>query len=177
MPDYVGFIFAASKRQVSIEQAEELCFYLHPGVRKVGVFVNSEQDQVQEIAAGCSLDVLQFHGNESPQYCMGFKMPVWKVFSVLGPDSLRTVSSYQVDGVLLDSATPGAGRTFDWSRIPATVMSASFVLAGGLNPENVSEAIATINPDVVDVSSGVETQGVKDFWKMKEFIEKVRSYT
>lgn len=179
MPDYVGFVFASSKRQLSVVDASKLAKLLKPGIKKVGVFVDEEMAVVTETARICGLDVLQLHGSETPDYCRRLEgYEIWKAFRVAGEESIREIGEYNVDGVLLDSFSSsqhgGTGMTFDWNLAAAVAKERFTILAGGLGPENVKAAIDIVKPAVVDVSSGVETGGVKDYLKIKKFIENVR---
>jgi phosphoribosylanthranilate isomerase len=177
-PQYAGFIFAKSKRQVNKEQAAKLIKALDKSIKKVGVFLNQSMEEVKETARYCSLDILQFHGEEEPEYCRYFRKEIWKAFRVKGPDSIQDLKRYEVDGFLLDTFVEGeyggTGKAFNWQSIMNLLENRFIILAGGLTPENVREAIHILKPAVVDVSSGVETDGVKDFEKMKKFAEKVR---
>ncbi|AHM57875.1 N-(5'-phosphoribosyl)anthranilate isomerase TrpF (plasmid) [Peptoclostridium acidaminophilum DSM 3953] len=172
MPEYVGFVFASSKRQLAPEDAAVLIQRLKPEIKKVGVFVDEDIDVVLDTARICGLDVLQLHGNETPEYCRSIEgYEVWKAFRVEGERSIEEIGEYEVDGVLLDSFESGqhggTGRTFDWN-LAATVAKEHFtILAGGLSPENVKSAIEIVRPAAVDVSSGVETDGMKDYLKIK----------
>lgn len=182
-PDYAGFIFAKSKRQITLEQAKELISLLDKDIKTVGVFVNEDIERVRYIAEYLELDVLQFHGNESREYIESFsKFIVWKTVSIdvsaCDIEDLSKLNEYKIDGVLLDSSVKGAqggtGLSFNWDIIKRINSNKSIILAGGLNPENIQQAIKTVNPYAVDVSSGVEVNGIKDFEKINEFIKKVR---
>ncbi|OZI11079.1 N-(5'-phosphoribosyl)anthranilate isomerase [Bacillaceae bacterium SAS-127] len=177
--DYIGFVFAESKRQVSAEQATAISNHLHKGPLKVGVFVNEDVKRVEEIAEAASLDIIQLHGDESPEYARKLTRPVMKAFSYSPQLSMKEVLAYPADLILLDSAKGpyrgGNGTTFDWSLLTSETFDRTrLILAGGLHPDNVQEAITTIQPAAVDVSSGVETNGVKDWTKMKAFIDQVK---
>lgn len=179
MPEYVGFVFASSKRQLSPIQGAWLARRLKPGIKKVGVFVDEELAVVIETARICGLDVLQLHGSETPDYCSRLEgYEIWKAFRVAGEESIRDIGEYKVDGVLLDSFSSsqhgGTGMTFDWNLAAVVARERFTILAGGLSPENVRSAVEIVKPAVVDVSSGVETDGVKDYEKIKKFIENAR---
>lgn len=177
-PDYVGFVFAKSSRQVDQHRAKKLIMALDPSIKKVGVFLNAPREEVIKIATHCQLDILQLHGDEDPTYCKGFDFPIWKAFRVKNKESLKELVNYKVDGVLLDTYVKGqyggTGQTFNWGLVPAISNARFTILAGGLTTTNIVEAIVTANPTVVDVSGGVESNGVKDYEKMKVLIEKVR---
>lgn len=176
-PDYVGFVFVKSSRQIDKYRAKELIMGLDRSIKKVGVFLNTPANEVNEIAKYCNLDILQFHGDEEPVYCNSFEHEIWKAFRVKDTNSLKELERYHVDSVLLDTFTKGqyggTGETFHWDIVTNISKSQFIILAGGLTTENVKKAIQTVEPMVVDVSSGVEVNGVKDFEKMKKFIENV----
>jgi len=177
-PDYVGFVFAKSSRQVDKFRARKLINDLDRNIKRVGVFLNSPIDEVKEAAHYCGLDILQFHGDEQPGYCNSFEHEVWKVFRIIDTNSLEQLQKYNVAGYLLDTFVKGqyggTGKPFNWDIISNISKSKFIILAGGLTPENVKEAINTTQSEAVDVSSGVEVNGYKDFEKMKKFIENVR---
>jgi len=181
-PDYVGFVFAKSSRQVTLSQAKELIKGLDQGIKKVGVFLNTPLYQVNQIAHECHLDVLQFHGDEDAQYCTSFDQPVWKCLRIKDANDLKELEDYPVPGILLDTFVKGqyggTGKAFGWNMVKGIRESISqnqfVILAGGLTSRNVKKAIEIVHPKIVDVSSGVEINGQKSFRKMKEFIENVR---
>ncbi|QSZ28218.1 phosphoribosylanthranilate isomerase [Aceticella autotrophica] len=178
-PDYAGFVFAKSKRQVNIETAKALIEKLDKKIKTVGVFVNEDRNDVLNKANRLNLDVLQFHGDETPEYTDNFKgFIVWKAIRVKDIRDLELIKQYSVDGILLDSKIEGSfggtGIPFDWNILNNVRMDKQLILAGGLNSDNILKAIEIVKPDIVDISSSVETEGYKDYKKMKEFIEKVR---
>lgn len=178
--DYVGFVFASSKREVTPRKAKELMKLLNPKIKTVGVFVNEDMSKVNEVAHLCSLDIVQLHGSETPKTCQKSTKPVWKAFSVATiKDVERHLCYPDVAGILLDTFVPGvpggSGRTFNWD-VATGIQRSNIILAGGLSPSNVGSAIDQIRPDVVDVSSGVEKDGVKDLGKIIEFIRSVKGY-
>ncbi|MGO4986934.1 MAG: phosphoribosylanthranilate isomerase [Gallicola sp.] len=179
MPEYAGFVFCESRRKVSKEKAEELIKSLDSKIKKVGVFLDQDLEEVHNIAQDCSLDILQFHGSESQQYCNSFIQEIWKSFLVEDESSLEMLENYSTEGYLLDSfvkrVAGGSGKKFNWEILENKEIPRTFILAGGLNSENVQEGIRRTKPDIVDVSSGVETNGCKDYQKIKEFIRKVRA--
>ncbi|GIQ68038.1 phosphoribosylanthranilate isomerase [Xylanibacillus composti] len=178
--DAVGFVFAEGRRQVSPEQVRTIVEQLPPYVTTVGVFVNEGLARLNEIAAYCRLDLLQLHGTESPDYCAQAARPVIKTIAVRGPQDVEAIDTYLscTRGILLDAyvegASGGTGRTFSWEYAVHAAKRAPIILAGGLHPGNVEEAIRQIRPYAVDVSSGVETAGVKDPQRIQAFIERVR---
>ncbi|MFC4402770.1 phosphoribosylanthranilate isomerase [Gracilibacillus xinjiangensis] len=173
--DFIGFVFAQSKRQVTKEKAAELAKYIPPNVKKVGVFVNEKLEVIQDIAREVGLDYIQLHGDESPAFCKEIGLPVIKAFHVASKEDLDNVASYECDYYLLDSPAGkyrgGNGEKFDWSITKEQdFLNKKILLAGGLHAENVEEAIQEVNPTGVDVSSGVETDSVKDLDKIRAFI-------
>lgn len=172
--DALGFVFATSPRQIAPEKAREIIQRIPPFVTTVGVFVDAPMKIVRETALLCHLHALQFHGNESPEYCHAFYRKVIKAFRVKDKSIVQMTSSYEVQAYLLDSESGGgSGRGFDWDLIRE--VRGRIILAGGLTPENVCEAIKRVRPYAVDVSSGVESSpGKKDHRRLKEFIENVR---
>lgn len=180
-PDYIGFVFANSKRRVSADQALELSRNLSKGIKTVGVFVNEDINTVREVAEKVKLDILQFHGEEDMAYINSFKdYEVWKALSIRSKEDLLNLDKYTDLRFLLDSKIEGvrggSGRTFDWNILKNLSFHRQIVLAGGLSCDNIQEAIKLVKPFAVDVSSGVESQAVKDYKKIKEFIGKVRSF-
>lgn len=206
--DYIGLVFAPSKRQVNARQAAELIQELdvwHESLesqphttfrpRVAGVFVNPALEELQQILSNVRLDVIQLHGQESPELCKQardrFGIPVFKAVPIGGDDreeshserAERIAADYAgtVDVLLIDTHDPlyggGSGRTFNWEIIPLYRSAArrnglQLFVAGGLAPENVHQLIADYKPDGIDVSSGVETDGHKDLEKMTTFVER-----
>lgn len=170
-PDFAGFILSRGfRRSVAIADACQLVKYMHGSIKKVGVFVDEPEMMVNKIVEVAGIDLVQLHGNESPSYCASIKVPVIKV---LKPSQFDMVDDYEpyVDYFLFDSGT-GTGRVFDWNSIPST--SKPFFLAGGLDFDNIEDAIKNINPYAVDLSSSVETNGYKDYDKIKKIVDIVR---
>jgi len=178
-PDYIGFVFAGkSKRYVSKEKAAELKRRLDKRIRAVGVFVNEDYMTVAEYLSEGLIDIAQLHGNEDDDYIDMLRRfsgkPVIKAFRISGKDDLLTATESAADYILLDAGA-GDGITFDWSILRD--MKRPFFLAGGLDTENVKDAVEMLSPFAVDVSSGIETEEVKDPEKMKAFTDIVRSVT
>jgi phosphoribosylanthranilate isomerase len=173
--DLIGFVFAASKRRVNVCQAAAIAGQVS-GVGKVGVFVNQPLAEVREIAKTCRLDLVQLHGDETAEYCQAVGWPVIKAFRAGNGQSLAALENYPADWLLLDSYLPGqaggTGLTFDWRQAQSAVggLKRPFLVAGGLTADNVREAIRVLQPAGVDVSGGVETDGVKDEEKIRRFI-------
>ena len=170
--DYIGFVFAPSKRQVTVEQAIELAKFIPSHIQKVGVFVSPSRAELLEAVDKVGLDFVQVHGQV-----------VDKLFENLPCASIQAV---QVDGnghvpnsqanyLLFDAPVAGSGQTFDWGRLDTTELAQPFFIAGGLNEDNVARAIQHFSPFAVDVSSGVETDGQKDHEKIRRFIERVKN--
>jgi len=179
--DALGFVFAPGRRRVAPETARDIIRRLPPEVLTVGVFVDEDPETVRGIAAYCGLGALQFHGRESPDYCRDFQGRAVKAFGVTrssAGDLERAAAAYPVWALLLDTAAGGrpggTGRVFDWRLVESLKFSRPVILAGGLNPENVQAAIAAVRPYGVDVSTGVETGGVKDPEKIRRFIKLAR---
>jgi phosphoribosylanthranilate isomerase len=177
--DALGFVFAPSKRMVSPDRAKEIISVLPPFVARVGVFVDAPARDISEIAEYVGLDVIQLHGAESVEICGGFRQKVIKAFSVGQSLDTDEINRFPADAYLFDTLVAGlqggTGRTFDWRLIDTAAIARPVILAGGIHPDNVREAIAAVSPYGVDVSSGVETDGVKDPIKITEFIRRVKS--
>lgn len=173
--DALGFVFAESKRRISPEKAKEIIQRLPEGTLKVGVFVNESKEQIEKIIAETGINLIQLHGDESASFCTGFSVPVVKSFSIQTADDLAQIGDYQCEYVLLDSPKGmyrgGTGVSFDWGILSGTSIKRKIILAGGLTCENVNQAITLINPCMVDVSSGVETNGKKDLKKIADFVK------
>jgi phosphoribosylanthranilate isomerase len=180
--DVVGFVFhEQSPRFVRIGEAAEIIRELPPHVLKAGVFVNAPEDFVAEAIQNCGLNLLQFHGDETPEYCVQFGPLSIKAFRIRDAASLNGLQAYKTDAFLLDAYSPsqrgGTGETFNWALAAgAQKFGRPIFLAGGLKPENVSEAIRQVRPYGVDVSSGVEkAPRVKNHAKVKAFIEAAKA--
>lgn len=176
-PDYIGFIFAKkSKRYVSPETALELRNLLHSDIKAVGVFVNEEPETVADFLRRGIIDVAQLHGSEDAAYVQTLRQltdkPVCQAFRIDGSDDVQRAQESPADMILVDSGAGGTGEVFDWNLLSG--LQRPFFLAGGLNCDNISEALKRIQPYGVDVSSGIETDGLKDENKMHLFASKVR---
>ena len=179
--DAIGFIFSEqSPRRVALETAAGIIRALPPFIVKVGVFVNAPTDLVYRAIGGCGLSLLQFHGDETPEYCLQFGLMSMKAFRIRDAESLRALSAYRTDAWLLDAFSAdkpgGTGERFNWDlAVQAQGLGRPIFLAGGLTPENVGDAIRKVKPYAVDVSSGVEAApGKKDPAKVRAFIQAVR---
>ena len=170
--DYIGFVFAPSKRQVTVEQAIELAKFIPSHIQKVGVFVSPSRAELLEAVDKVGLDFVQVHGKV-----------VDKLFENLPCGSIQAVQvdegghvpNSQADYLLFDAPVAGSGQTFDWGQLDTTELTQPFFIAGGLNEDNVARAIQHFSPFAVDVSSGVETDGQKDHEKIRRFIERVKN--
>jgi phosphoribosylanthranilate isomerase len=177
--DALGFVFAESKRRITIDRAKEIISALPKDLLKIGVFVNEHRETIEKVVKETGINVIQLHGDESPGDCASFAMPVIKALSIGSSKDLLQADEYGCDYLLLDSPRGkyrgGNGITFDWSLAAELVLKGkNVILAGGLTAENVAEAIQIIQPYMVDVSSGVELGGKKDKEKIKRFIDKVK---
>ncbi len=180
--DFLGFNFyPESPRFLGFEEAEKIFQEIPSNLVKVGLFVNEEYQTIIDIAAALNLDMLQFHGDETPEFCNQFARAWIPALRVGQEEDLQIVPQYESDWILVDASVEGEyGGTGVKANWPVAKQAKKFgkklMLAGGLNPENVQTAIATVQPDAVDVSSGVELKiGRKDFKKMEEFIERAKS--
>lgn len=179
--DAIGLVFyQRSPRHVNVAQAKLLAGTLPPFVTVVGLFVNAEAAFVREVLASMPLDILQFHGDETPEYCEQFDRPYLKAIRVkAGVDLLQCASDFRsAKGLLLDAHVEGipggTGTAFDWALIPKQ-LPLPVILSGGLDAENVAAAIKKVRPYAVDVSSGVEaSKGIKDAAKIDAFINEVK---
>lgn len=179
--DAIGLVFyAKSPRAVSVEQAAEIVQALPPFVTSVGLFVNMPREQLLAVLQQVPLDLLQFHGDESPAECEGYGRPYIKALRVRpGEDLAAAMAPYAgARGILLDTFVEGVpggtGAAFDWSLVPQGV-ARPIILAGGLEAHNVAAAIRQVRPYAVDVSGGVEaSKGIKDAGKIRAFVKSVR---
>ena len=177
-PEYVGFVFAGkSRRYVSPDAAKALREGLETAIRAVGVFVREEPEAVAALLNGGVIDLAQLHGGEDAAYIRRLRAltdkPIIQAFRVEGPADLDMARRSAADYILLDNGAGGTGTAFDWALLGG--FDRPFFLAGGLGPENVAEAVRALRPFAVDVSSGVETDGLKDYNKMKAFVGAVRA--
>ena len=173
--DALGFNFwPRSSRYCDPAVAQRIVQKLPPLASAVAVFVNQPRQEVQRICAQIGATAVQLHGDETPEFCDGFSLPVIKAIQVRGPESLAACSQYRISAFLMDTpsaAFGGTGRTFPWRALASRTDPRPIFLAGGLNPENVGRAIRQVRPYAVDVASGVESEpGVKSPKKMARFI-------
>ncbi len=176
--DFAGFVlfFSKSKRNISIEKAEQIMAELDENIKKVAVIVSPDESEIQQIN-GSGFDYVQIHGEIKDRLLEQISKPVFKAFNI---KDIKNIHKYQnnakIVGYVFDAAVPGSGKVFDWNILNDIKRDAkTFILAGGLNDSNVREAVKLVNPDVVDVSSGVEydSGSGKDPEKIKQFIRQL----
>ncbi len=188
---FIGFVFFdKSPRNIAPADAAELSRMLPAGVRAVGLFVDPSQERLTEILGAVPLDMIQLHGSETPQRVAEIKeqfhMPIIKAFNIEEPDTLNRVTQYNdyVDWFIFDAPAPnpdipgGSGEVFDWGMLIDKTFDKPWMLSGGLNANNVQQALETLTPDGVDVSSGVESaKGIKDTQRIEKFIKAVKTWS
>lgn len=169
--DYIGFVFAPSRRQVSLARANELAKVVPETTKIVGVFVSPSLSELEEAIAKVPLDIVQIHGDFPENDLSKISVPVIRAIQIRDDETqLDSVADF----LLFDAPTAGSGQTFDWHLLAEKEIRKPFFIAGGLTVENVTEAQALFQPYAVDVSSGVETNGIKDLDKIRQFIERVK---
>lgn len=169
--DYIGFVFAKSKRQVGIKQASHLAQFIPETVQKVGVFVSPTLLELQEAISQVPLDLVQIHGEFADEDFDKIEVPSIRAIPV--QKTLEEIHT-KADFLLFDAPLAGSGKTFDWELLKDKKIAKPYFLAGGLSVDNVGQAITFFRPYAVDVSSGVETDGKKDLLKIMRFIESVK---
>ncbi|MBG9715468.1 phosphoribosylanthranilate isomerase [Bacillus cereus] len=178
--DALGFVFAESKRKITPKRAKEIIQELPANVLKIGVFVNESVEVIQKIADECGLTHVQLHGDEDNHQIRRLNIPSIKSLGVTSESDMKNAQGYEADYILFDSPKEkfhgGNGKTFSWEllRDMPKELRKKMILAGGLNALNIEEAIRTVRPYMVDVSSGVEIEGKKDVEKIKQFIIKAK---
>lgn len=177
--DAIGFVFAPSKRRITITQAHELAKIVPADVLKIGVFVNPDQEELERAILEVPLDVIQLHGEEEPDFFKDIKTACIKAISMRDKSDMETAKRFDTDYLLFDAPGTdfkgGSGMTFDWQLLRGHSISTNrIILAGGLKKSNVREAIDRVKPYMVDVSSGVEISGRKDEQLIREFIRTVK---
>ena len=176
-PEYVGFVFAESRRKVTPQLAFDLRKKLAPGIIPVGVFVDDDSKNIVSIVQRGIIDIIQLHGSESEEYIARLKAltdkPIIRAVTVLNAGDAQKRAKTSADYLLLDGKDGGKGLSFDWDLIGE--VDKPFFLAGGLCRKNIGAAVEKVKPFAVDVSSGVETDGFKDPVKIKEFIRAIRN--
>jgi phosphoribosylanthranilate isomerase len=177
--DAIGFVFADSKRKIDVESAALISASLPSNVLKIGVFVNEAKDKMEEISRTVNLDYLQLHGDESVQFCDSLNLPFIKAVSIKEKEDLDGIEHFGGEMILVDSGNGphrgGNGTTFNWDYVHSLNIPQHLILAGGLNLDNIRQAITKVRPYMVDVSSGVETDGKKDRRKIESFIREAKS--
>ncbi|HEY5555381.1 phosphoribosylanthranilate isomerase [Acetobacterium sp.] len=176
-PDYIGFVFAESKRQVDIETAKRLKSALNQEIKAVGVFVNQPIEEIISLANARIIDIIQLHGDEDEEYISNLReevsLPIIKAMRIRQKsDVKKTKSDFALFDTYDKNQYGGSGVSFNWELLQG--YEGDFFLAGGLQSDNIEEAIKTVKPFCVDISSGVETNGIKDQRKILEIVEKVR---
>lgn len=174
--DFIGLMFAPSKRRITVEQAVVLAQHIPSNVKKVGVFVNEAPETIKQIAELVGLDFIQYHGDESAEQIAAVGLPAIKAFSIRTKEDVTRASTYAIDYYLFDAPGTdfrgGSGNSFDWTLLDdVNIPLDKVILAGGLTEENVGIATMLVQPFAVDVSSGVEIDGRKDIEKIKRFVE------
>ena len=169
--DYIGFVFAKSKRQVTLSQAHDLAKNIPAQVKKVGVFVNPSLEDLEQTMEAVPLDMVQIHGDFDNSLSDKLSVPIIRAVQVA---SAAVTVEDSADYFLFDAPMAGSGKSFDWKLLDTVSIEKPFFIAGGLTTENVAQAISIFQPYAVDVSSGVETGGRKDIQKIKAFIERVK---
>lgn len=178
LPDYIGFVFSKSRRQVTLQQAYDLKRDLNSRIKSVGVFVNEPQDMIAELAKNGIIDLAQLHGNEDNVYISKLrektdgKVKVIKAISISNEFSIDQINEIDADFFLLDNGSGGTGKAFDYSLIKNKVNDRIF-LAGGINAGNIKNAVS-LNPYCIDVSSGAESDGIKDREKIIKLVRSIR---
>lgn len=175
--EYIGFVFfEKSRRYVSHERASELKKHLNHDIKAVGVFVNEDVRQIASLLERGTIDIAQLHGSEGEDYIHSLReltdKPIIKAFRIDSGADISAARECSADFVLLDSGNGGTGTSFDWQLIMN--IERPYFLAGGLNPDNVGDAVKKLNPYAIDVSSGIETNGIKDRVKMTRFVSAAR---
>lgn len=180
LPDYIGFVFAKSRRQIDEKTAKELKDCLNPSIKVAGVFVNQDISCIEKLCSTNVIDIIQLHGDEDEEYIQRLKMNVSneiiKAVRVKDRDDIKKSIEYSCDYLLFDTYHEGnyggTGKAFDWSMISG--ISKPYFLAGGINISNIEQAIRKCNPYCIDISSGAEQSGYKDPEKIMKLVEIVR---
>ncbi len=175
---YVGFVFADTKRKITAKQAIKIKAALRDDIKTVGVFTETSAEKISEVAKTVGLDICQLHSDENNDDCKNVCTKVWKAIRIKNAESLKNADSFTAaDGFVLDKYKAGeyggTGEAFDWNIVKDFSKNHFTVLAGGLNKDNILKAIEIVKPNVVDLSSSVETDGFKDYNKIKEFAERI----
>ena len=181
-PDYIGFVFAESKRKITKEEGESLYKLVHKDIKTVGVFRNNSREFIEDILKNIPLYAIQLHGNEEADFIeyfnKNYSCKVWKGASIQSKEDLEKALNLPVSTLILDGKNPGSGKTFSWEYLKGIKTSKEILLAGGINEKNIREALNIENIQGIDVSSGAESieNGIrrKDPLKMEQIISEVR---
>ena len=182
-PDFAGFVIAESKRKVDIAKAKNLISSLDKNIKTVGVFRNNTMDYILKVLDNVKLDIVQLHGDENNDFINELKTKVkctiWKAFSIKSQEDIDIIKRCPVDTILLDGSNPGSGKTFRWECFDNLDINKNIIIAGGINEDNVLDAIKTFNPFAIDMSSSIEAiddkgNRIKDKEKIHRIINKVR---
>lgn len=177
MPDYAGFVFAKSRRQITKEQAYSFRQKLNSEIMTVGVFVNTKEEEILSLYNDKIISAVQLHGNENDEYIKNLKrksgITIIKSFNLNAYEEIEKLEKSSADFLLFDNGSGGTGKTFDWDFVPK--IKKPFFLAGGLNKNNIENAIKLINPYAVDLSTGVESNGLKDKQKILNVTRRVKN--
>lgn len=175
MPDYIGFVFAKSRRQIDRRKAEKLREMLNENIQTVGVFVNEDINKVADIANNSIIDMIQLHGSEDETYVKSLRYKtdakIIKAFKINSYEDIKMANESDAEYILLDNGNGGTGESFDWGYVDN--IDRPYFLAGGINESNL-EAALRLQPYAIDLSSGIETDGFKDYNKIKNVIRTVR---
>lgn len=177
--NFIGLVFAPSKRQITVEKAQQLAAQLPAHIKRVGVFVNADAAQIRNVFTSVPLDYVQYHGDETNEFIQAVGLPAIKAFSIREDTNFDVIATFDVDYYLMDAPGTdfrgGSGHSFDWSLLDGTsIAREKVILAGGLNCVNVRNAITQVQPFAVDVSSGVELEGRKNSTLIQQFIQEVK---
>ncbi len=177
--DMIGFLFADSRRRVTVAEAAEMADALTSNIKKVGVFVNASKAEIDDAVRRVGLDYVQLHGDEDAGFARSIEAGIIKVFPHDSAYAFKEIFRFPADFILIDSssrqARGGTGEAFDWSALDhADIDKDRLILAGGLNPDNVVSAFREVGPYAIDLSSGAETDGNKDPEKIKNIMQKVK---
>ncbi len=177
--DYVGFVFAKSKRKITVEEAVKMKQLLRNDIKSVGVFADMDIKNIINISDKTGIDIIQLHSDETDEMCKIIKKPVWKSIPIRDKESVYLIDKYKnADGFVLDTFNKnlrgGSGTAFNWEFVKGLSQKFFVVLAGGINENNITEAYNVVKPNVIDLSSSVEIDGKKDYKKVKSLMRRIR---
>lgn len=177
--DYAGFVFAKSKRKITVDEAIKMKQLLRDDIKSVGVFADMDINNIINISNKTGIDIIQLHSDETDEMCKIIKKPVWKSISIKNKESIYLIDKYKnADGFVLDTFNKnlrgGSGTKFNWEFVKGVSQKFFVVLAGGINENNIIEAYNVVKPNVIDLSSSVETDGKKDYKKVKSLMRRIR---